>query len=103
MQMPEVMQFDAEVSRQLEATYLTPEIVQQRGLQLAALDLKRGENVLDIGSGPGLLAAQAAATVGSGGSVHGVDPSTQMLAIAARRSEPVAGAAPVRFQAGDAC
>lgn len=103
MQMPEVMQFDAEVSQQLEATYLTPEIVQQRQLQLAALDLKPGENVLDIGSGPGLLAAQAAATVGASGSVHGVDPSAQMLAIAARRSEPLAGSAPMRFQAGDAC
>src|SRR5215218_10773452 len=103
MQMPEVMQFDAEVSRQLEAAYLTPEIVEQRRLQLAALDLEPGEDVLDIGSGPGLLAAQAAETVGSSGSVHGIDPSAEMLAIAARRSVPAAGSAPVRFQAGDAC
>jgi uncharacterized protein HemX len=73
MQMPEVMQFDAEVSQQLEATYLIPEIVEQRRLQLAALDLKPGEHGLDIGSGPGpgLLAAQAAAIVGASGSVHG--------------------------------
>jgi arsenite methyltransferase len=103
MQMPEVMQFGADVSQQLEATYLTPDIVEQRRLQLAALDLKPGETVLDIGSGPGLLAAQAAATVGASGSVHGIDPSEQMLAIAARRSEPVASSAPMRFQAGDAC
>lgn len=103
MQMPEVMQFDAEVSQQLEASYLTKEIVEQRRLQLAALDLMPGEHVLDIGSGPGLLAAQAAATVGASGSVHGIDPSEQMLAIAAHRSKPVAGAASVRFQAGDAC
>ena len=41
--MPEVMQFDAEVSQQLEATYLTPDVVEQRRLQLAALDLKRRE------------------------------------------------------------
>ena len=101
--MSEVMQFDAEVSQQLEAAYLTGDIVEQRRLQLAALDLSPGEDVLDIGSGPGLLAAQAAAVVGASGSVQGIDPSEQMLAIAARRSEPVAGAAPVRFQAGDAC
>ena len=101
--MREVMQFDAEVSRHLEATYLTPDIVEQRRLQLAALELRPGEDVLDIGSGPGLLAAQAAVAVGTNGSVHGIDPSEQMLAIAAHRSEPVAGAAPVRFQVGDAC
>ena len=89
--------------QQLEAAYLTPEIVQQRRLQLAALDLKPGEDVLDIGSGPGLLAAQAAATVGSSGSVYEVDPSVPMLSIAARWSEPVASSAPVRLQAADAC
>src|SRR4051812_15902732 len=100
--MPEVLQFDAEVSRQLEATYLTPEIVEQRRLQLAALDLKPGEDMLDIGSGPGLLAAEAAATVGPSGSVHGVDPSAQMLAIAARRDEAAAGAGPGAVPAGDA-
>src|SRR4051794_10068798 len=103
MHVPQVMEFDAEVSQQLEATYLTPEIVEHRRLQLAALDLKPGEDMLDIGSGPGLLAAEAAARVGSSGSVHGVDPSAQMLAIAARRNEPAAGSAPVRFHAGDAC
>ena len=41
MQMREVMQFDEEVSQQLEATYLTPDIVEQRRLQLAALEVRR--------------------------------------------------------------
>ena len=101
--MPEPMHFDAEVSRQLEAAYLTADIVEQRRLQLVALDLKPGETVLDIGCGPGLLAAQAAAAVGASGSVQGIDLSEQMLALAARRRESVVGSAPVHFQPGDAC
>jgi ubiquinone/menaquinone biosynthesis C-methylase UbiE len=68
----------------------------------AALDLKAGEDVLDIGSGPGLLACEMAADVGPGGSVHGVDPSDSMLAIG-RSRELAAGSAPLTFTAGDAC
>ena len=57
--------------------------------------------MLDIGSGPGLLAHEMAADVGPGGSVDGVDPSDSMLAIA-RRREPAAGAATVTLAPGDA-
>jgi arsenite methyltransferase len=68
----------------------------------AALSLQPGEDVLDIGSGPGLLAYEMAADVGPGGSVLGIDPSESMLAIA-RRREYGANSAPVTLRAGDAC
>ena len=67
VQMPEVMQFDAEVSRQTRGRLPDVRDRPQRRLQLAALDLKPARNVLDIGSGQGMLAAEAAATVGSSG------------------------------------
>ena len=41
--------------------------------------LKSGMNVVDVGAGTGLVAAQAAAIVGSIGAVTGVDPSPGML------------------------
>jgi ubiquinone/menaquinone biosynthesis C-methylase UbiE len=96
-----VLQFDEEASRRIEATYMTPDVVGQRRIVLASLELQRGEAVLDVGSGPGLLAAEIAEAVGPKGTVHGIEPSEAMLAIAARR-EPAAGSAPLQFQPGDA-
>jgi SAM-dependent methyltransferase len=91
-----MLEFDDELSRQVESTYLTPDIVAQRRVVLQTLALRPGERALDIGTGPGLLAHEMAAVLGSGGRVDGVDLSESMLAIAGRR-EPAAGAAPVEL------
>jgi arsenite methyltransferase len=95
------MDFDERTSRHLEVAYTTADVVEQRRLVVEALDLRPGEHVLDIGSGPGFLACEMAAVVGKRGSVHGVDPSQSMLAIAAHR-ERAPGSAPVEFRPGDA-
>jgi arsenite methyltransferase len=96
------LQFDEEASRRIEATYTTPDVVEQRRAVRTALALRQGENVLDVGSGPGLLAVEMAAEVGAAGSVEGVDPSESMLALArGRRAAP--GDAGIRFTGGDAC
>jgi arsenite methyltransferase len=97
-----LLQFDEAASRRIESTYTTPDVVEQRRLVRAALAPRQGESVLDIGSGPGLLACEMAAELGPDGSVRGVDPSDSMLAIANRRERPAA-AAPVRFTTADAC
>jgi arsenite methyltransferase len=99
--MSTTLQFDEEASRRAEATYMTPDFVEQRRVIRAALALGQGENVLDIGSGPGLLACEMAAEVGAVGSVDGIDPSQSMLALA-RGRRPPKGAAEIRFVAGDA-
>ena len=95
------MQFDEATSRRVEATYTTPDVSGQRQVVRAALGLKPGEDVLDVGSGPGFLACEMSAEVGPGGSVTGVDPSPSMLSIAGARPQP-ADSAPVRFCAGEA-
>ena len=100
--MSTTLQFDEEASRRADALYATPDFVEQRGATRAALALRDGENVLDIGSGPGLLACEMAAEVGSVGSVDGIDPSASMIALASARRPP-AGAGKMRFVAGDAC
>jgi ubiquinone/menaquinone biosynthesis C-methylase UbiE len=79
------LQFDDETSRKIEALYLTPDVVAQRRQVLKALALKGGERVLDVGSGPGLLAYEMASSVGRGGSVCGIDISEDMLAMSRKR------------------
>jgi arsenite methyltransferase len=96
-----VLQFDEEASRRVEASYTTPDIVAQRRAVIAALALEPGEEVLDIGSGPGLLAADMAEVVGSEGRVVGVDPSESMLVLARHRNASP-GAAPTEFRAAEA-
>ncbi|HUA19057.1 MAG TPA: class I SAM-dependent methyltransferase [Bryobacteraceae bacterium] len=77
--------FDDHMSRTIEALYLTPDVVEQRRRVLEALRLQPGERVLDIGSGPGLLAQAMAEGVGPEGRLCGIDRSEAMLAMARRR------------------
>src|SRR5690349_1653522 len=77
-----MLRFDEDGARRIQRTYSTADIVQQRAEVLALLDAQPGERVLDVGSGPGFLVASLADAVGPGGSVHGVDPSAPMNALA---------------------
>src|SRR5271169_4148715 len=96
-----VMEFDEAASRRLLRTYMTPDVVRQRRIVLEALAPERGERVLDIGSGPGLMAAELAAAVGPQGRVDGIDASDSMLAIA-NEQERADTSAPITFTAGEA-
>jgi predicted RNA methylase len=49
---------------------------------IARAALRPGERVFDLGTGTGAVAAEAAAAVGSAGSVLAVDPSSEMAALA---------------------
>jgi ubiquinone/menaquinone biosynthesis C-methylase UbiE len=88
-----VLQYDDEASRRLEEAYTTDALVAQRRAVLEWLALRPGERVLDVGVGPGLLAAEMARAVGPPGLVCGVDSSESMLALAARRATVAEGAA----------
>lgn len=48
--------------------------------------LQPGESVLDVGCGTGTLAIAAKQCVGPTGSVHGIDPSPEMIARAAKKA-----------------
>jgi arsenite methyltransferase len=91
--------FDEETSRRVEAVYRTPDVMGQRRQVLEALKPAAGEHVLDIGSGPGLLAYDIAASVGPTGRLSGIDASSAMVAMAAKRC---AGQPWAEFRIGDA-
>lgn len=77
---------DEAAAERLEAVYLTADVAAQRAATLRLLAPRRGERILDIGSGPGFLAADLAEAVGPDGEVRGVDLSEPMVARAAARS-----------------
>lgn len=93
------IEFDEEMSRKIEALYITPEVVAQRSQVLQALELVAGESVLDIGSGPGLLACDMATAVGRKGRVCGIDVSGAMVGMSRKRC---AGQPWAEFQEADA-
>jgi len=80
-----ILDFDDEQAGLIDTMYATPDIAEQRRFVLELLDPKRGERVLDIGSGPGYLVSEMGAAVGRDGAVHGLDASVAMNAIAAHR------------------
>lgn len=57
-------------------------------LLIAALDPQPGEQVLDIGTGTGLLGAYTAARVAPEGRVIGIDPLPLRIALAAAKGQP---------------
>ncbi|WP_238164596.1 methyltransferase domain-containing protein [Kribbella pittospori] len=85
------LQFDPEVSRQMETMYTTPDVIEQRRVVRTALALRPGDRVLDVGVGPGLLAEEMAAEVGPSGRICGIDISDSMLAIASARADVPGG------------
>ena len=95
------IEFDENASRATEAIYTTQDVVDQRQAIIQALALRAGERVLDIGAGPGFLAAEIAQAVGPTGAVAGVDVSESMLELARRRDLPD-GSAPVELRTADA-
>jgi arsenite methyltransferase len=94
--------FDAAVTQRLEAVYRTPEMVEQRRITIEALSPRVGERILDIGTGPGLLALELVPHVAPGGHVTGIDVSPDMLAVAEQHRRRSPAAELMAFGAGDA-
>jgi len=77
--MAEGLLFDDEVNHALKMAYQTPDIVAARAEVINALDIQVGQKVLDIGSGPGLLARDIAKRLGETGVMLGVDMADNMI------------------------
>ena len=88
--------FDEHLVRQLETAYRTRDVRRRRALVGAALAVRAGERVLDVGCGPGFYAEELLEVVGPDGSVVGIDASPEMLAAAA----PAARAVPTSPSTG---
>jgi arsenite methyltransferase len=79
------LEFDGKAAARLERMYVTPEAVEQRAFVRSLLEPRAGERILDVGVGPGFLAAEVMGDVGPAGSVVGIDVSGEMLKLAESR------------------
>jgi len=79
------LEYNDEESKRTERAYLSPEIVRQRERTLAVIDPQAGEQIVDVGCGPGLLACELADAVGNDGQVICIDSSPSMIALAEER------------------
>lgn len=73
------IKYDKKAAQDIEFSYNTPDIANQRLRTLQALGINAGERVLDVGCGTGFLAKELAMLVGEDGYVLGVDNSADML------------------------
>ncbi len=80
------LEFTEEAARQLEAIYMTRDVVAQRIETLKHLQLVEGEHAIDIGCGPGFLCEGMAEIVGGSGRALGLDISEDLVARAERRN-----------------
>ena len=80
------LEFTKEAARQLEALYLTSDVIAQRSETLRQLQLSEGEHIIDIGCGPGFLCESMAEVVGETGRVVGIDISADLVRLADRRN-----------------
>ena len=74
-------------AEELEKSYQLPEIVRQRQHTLNKLTVKRGEKILDVGCGVGLLSYEIALQTGDSGRVSGIDQNLEMIHHANKRCE----------------
>jgi ubiquinone/menaquinone biosynthesis C-methylase UbiE len=77
--------FNEELAKRIEAVYETRDAIRRREVILGALNLKAGEKVLDIGTGPGFMALEMSKAVGPTGKIECIDLSSPMLELARRR------------------
>lgn len=80
-----MLQFDETTAALLEDAYQGSDFAMRRRANFDALGARRGETVLDLGCGNGLLTLDLSRAVGPQGQAIGIDPSAAMLDAARAR------------------
>jgi arsenite methyltransferase len=79
------LEFGDQLAERMEAFYHSRDIVRRRELVYEALGAAPGDDVIDVGCGPGFYTAELLDVVGDAGSLVAVDASPAMLELARRR------------------
>jgi SAM-dependent methyltransferase len=77
------LQSQIDAARAYEAVFVPALLAQWVSKVADAAQIRRGQRVLDVGCGTGVLTREIASRLGSTGGVVGIDPNPGMLAVAA--------------------
>jgi ubiquinone/menaquinone biosynthesis C-methylase UbiE len=91
-----------DLAARLERRAKAVDEVAARHAYLDLLDIAPGEHVLDVGCGSGAVTREIARRVGSGGLAVGLDPSSELLAVARRLAQEAGLGDRVDFREGEA-
>jgi len=84
----------------VDRAYGTPDVARSRHAMVAALAIRPGEAIIEVGSGPGYMTVDMATATGPAGRLHALDISTNMVARTRARCDD-AGLGNVTFGVGD--
>jgi ubiquinone/menaquinone biosynthesis C-methylase UbiE len=96
------LQYDRTASARLVSAYTTSDVQSHRDEVRRSLAAQPNERVLDLGSGPGILACELAKEVAPEGTITAVDISAEMNAIASSRIREAGLADRIDVREGDA-
>lgn len=86
-----------------EFDFYTERVTRELAARMVSLaDIESNDSVLDVGTGTGIVALQAAQMLGSNGEVHGIDLSEAMVDASRRKAARTKFSAKVRFSPMDA-
>jgi len=77
-----ILEYDEDATSRLLSIYITPDIENQRNAFIKAFNPQQNQKILDVGSGPGLLANDISQFIGRSGLIYGIDISKPLLDIA---------------------
>jgi ubiquinone/menaquinone biosynthesis C-methylase UbiE len=98
----DMLAFDDEAGRTLEAIYLTDDAAARREALRDALQLQAGESGLYIGSGPGFAPCEIAQRLGPSGRLAVLEKNEAMLEMTRRRAERDSLTERLKLHQGDA-
>ena len=80
-----VLKYNEDAAKQLLALYTTPDVIEQRQRFINSVDIIPGDEILDVGSGPGFLCNEISESLNHNVKIFGIDVSEPLIEYAKQK------------------